>query len=172
MWQNGRNCHSRPPLLFQPLVLHCKGSCMDTFGFTNSHIQIPPTLMLTAVPWLPFRPGMPTMRCVPPLEGWTQVRGLHWPWRQHYDHLDRKLEDPRCLEWEEQVQNVGSKFPWRHGLSTSLEVGEGRMWPRKSRTGPRARPLLPKSKDETGSRCPQFIKRGQGSGEFLSHMAS
>lgn len=96
------------------------------------------TLMLTAVPWLPFRPGMPTVRCILPLEGWPQVRVLHWPWRQHHDNLNRKLENPRCLAWEEQVQNVGSKFPGHHGLSTSLEVGEGRMWSRKSRTGPRA----------------------------------
>lgn len=46
------------------------------------------------------------------------------------------------------------RFPWPHGLPTPLEVGEGRVWPRRSRVEIRTKPIVLRSKDGTGSRCP------------------
>lgn len=69
-------------------------------------------------------------------------------------------KDPGCLGGEFEGPRAQSgkskcrKFPWPHGLPTLLEVGEGRVWPRRSRVRPRARRLSPSSEDETRSRCP------------------
>lgn len=120
-WEKLPQSPSCSPPLSAPLqgVLHC----MDTVDSPTHMYKSHPHWLLTAVPWPPFTPGMYMMWCVPPLGGWTQVRGLHWPWRQHCAHLGRNFEDPTCLEWEEQVQNVGSKFPWPWSLHS---IGGGR----------------------------------------------
>lgn len=63
--------------------------------------------------------------------------------------------------WGFQESKASAKYhlqvdglPWPHGLPTSLEVGEESIWPNRSRIGPRARSVLPQSKDGSGFRSP------------------
>lgn len=139
-----------------PLVLHCKGPCMDACRFTKSHVQIPATLPAKAVHWPPFRPRTT----------WWSVF-LCWedgPREEVYTGPGGGImalwagiwESEGSRAWLASIEfrlQVG-RFPWPHGLPTPLEVGEERVWPRKSRVGHMTRPALPRSKDGTGSRCP------------------
>lgn len=59
-------------------------------------------------------------------------------------------ESKASAEYHLQVDGL----PWPHGLPTSLEVGEENIWPNRSRIGPRARSILPQSKDGSGFRSP------------------
>lgn len=140
MWQHGGNYHGTSaslPCLFPQ-------SCTAR-GLANSFCTVCQQLSLGS--W------MYMMGCVLLLEGGPREEVYTDPW-------DRIIAFGQSI-WGSQESKASAEYHlqvdgllWPHGLPTSLEVGEESIWPNRSRIGPRARSVLPQSKDGSGFRSP------------------